>query len=122
MRIVRNLDLIVLALTLPVFIAAGWPLLGWATGTAAWLLQRALRDFLAYRASKTEDARAIVGYMAGSLIGRGWLVALTIFGVYLASGQDDDVGLAASVLFLTVFTLYFTVAMILKPFEDGKAI
>jgi hypothetical protein len=60
--------------------------------------------------------------MAGSLIGRGWLVALTIFGVYLASGQDDDVGLSASVLFLAVFTLYFTVAMILKPFEDGKAI
>ena len=123
MRIARNLDLVLLALTLPLFLATDWPLLGWLTATGAWLLQRALRDYLSYRAKNTDDPRSIVGYMAGSLIGRGWLVSLTIFGVYLASGQDDDVGLAASVLFIAVFTLYFTVSMIVRPFEeDGKGI
>jgi hypothetical protein len=122
MRIARNLDLIFLLLTLPIFIAAGWPILGWITGTGAWVAQRALRDFLAYRAKNSEDPRAIVGYMAGSLVGRGWLMAIIIFGVYLASGQDDAVGLGASVLFVAVFTLYFTVAMILRPFEEGKGL
>lgn len=123
MRIARNLDLVLLAVTLPLFVAAGWPLLGWVTATGAWLIQRGLRDFLAYRAKNTDDPRSIVGYMAGSLIGRGWLVSLTIFGVYLASGQDDAVGLSASVLFIAVFTLYFTVQMIVRPFEtDGKGI
>ena len=35
LRILRNLDLIVLAVALPVFIAAELPLLGWAAATAA---------------------------------------------------------------------------------------
>jgi hypothetical protein len=122
MRIARNLDLILLLLTLPIFVAAGWPILGWITGAGAWVAQRVLRDFLAYRARNSDDARAIVGYMAGSLVGRGWLMAIIIFGVYLASGQDDAVGLSASVLFIAVFTLYFTVAMILRPFEEGKGL
>jgi hypothetical protein len=122
MRIARNLDLILLAVALPLFLAAGWPLLGWVTGAGAWLVQRGFRDFLAYRAGKADDPRAIVGYMAGSLVGRGWLVAIIIFGVYLASGQKDDVGLSGSVLFIAVFTLYFTVAMILRPFEEGKGL
>lgn len=122
MRIARNLDLIVLALALPVFIAAGWPILGWVTGALAWVSQRVLRDYLAYKAKHTDDARAIVGYMAGSLVGRGWLVAIIIFGMYLVSGQDDEVGLGGSVLFVLVFTLYFTVAMILRPFEEGKGL
>jgi hypothetical protein len=122
MRIARNLDLILLAVTLPIFVAAGWPILGWITGAGAWVAQRGLRDFLAYRAKNSDDPRAIVGYMAGSLVGRGWLMAIIIFGVYLASGQDDAVGLSASVLFISVFTLYFTVAMILRPFEEGKGL
>ena len=119
-RIARNIDLIVLALALPLFLAAGWPILGWITGTGAWLLQRVVRDFLAARARKADDPRTIVGYMAGSLIGRGWLCAIIIFGVGFAT--EDAVGLGAALLFIATFTFYFTVSMILKPFEDGAGI
>jgi hypothetical protein len=117
MRIARNVDLIVLALALPLFLAAGWPVLGWATATGVWILQRVLRDFLASRARKSDDPRSIVGYMAGSLIGRGWLCSIIIFAVGFAT--EDAVGLGAAVLFVATFTFYFTVSMILKPFEDG---
>ena len=49
------------------------------------------------------------------MIGRGWLVALTIF----AAGMvENDAGLAAAVLVVVVFTVYFTVNMILRPFEQ----
>jgi hypothetical protein len=119
-RIARNIDLIVLALALPLFLAAGWPILGWITGAGAWLLQRVVRDFLAARARKANDPRSIVGYMAGSLIGRGWLCAIIIFGVGFAT--EDAVGLGAALLFIATFTFYFTVSMILKPFEDGAGI
>ena len=119
-RIARNVDLIVLALALPLFLAAGWPILGWVTATGAWLAQRLLRDFLAARAKKAEDPRSIVGYMAGSLIGRGWLCAIIIFTVGFVT--EDAVGLGAAVLFIATFTFYFTVSMILKPFEDGVGI
>ncbi len=40
MAVLRQLDLVVLALALPIFIAADFPLLGYAAGAVAWLVQR----------------------------------------------------------------------------------
>lgn len=116
MRIARNVDLIVLALTLPLFLAAGFPMLGWATGAGAWIGQRLLRDFMAGRARRSTDVREQVGYLAGSMIARGWLVSLTILGVGLLT--DENVGLAAAVLFVATFTFYLSVSMITRPFEQ----
>ena len=51
------------------------------------------------------------------MIGRGWLVALSIFGV----GMIENVaGLAAGVLFVVVFTFYFTVSIATRPFDQPK--
>jgi hypothetical protein len=119
MRIARNIDLIFLALAALVFLALGLPILGWATGAGAWVAQRLLRDFLTARARKADDPREMVGYMAGSMIARGWIVALIIFGVGLST--NDDVGLSAAVLFVMTFTFYLSVSMITRPF-DGEPI
>ena len=120
MKIARNVDLIFLALALIVFVAAGLPILGWVTGAGAWVGQRLVRDFLNARAKKADDPREMVGYLAGSMIGRGWIVALVIFGVGLAT--EDAVGLSAAVLFVFTFTFYLTVSMITRPFEDGQGV
>lgn len=119
MRIARNVDLIFLVLALGFFLALGLPVLGWATGAGAWVGQRLLRDFLTSRARKANDPREMVGYLAGSMIGRGWIVALVIFGIGLAT--EDSVGLSAAVLFVMTFTFYLTVSMIMRPF-DGEPI
>ena len=68
MRIARNIDLVVLVLALGLFLAAGLPILGWVTGAGAWIAQRIVRDFMNARARKTDDPRALVGYLAGSMI------------------------------------------------------
>jgi hypothetical protein len=120
MAVIKHLDLAILAIALPIFIAAGWPLFGYAAGAFAWLVQRVIADQLAKRAAASEDPRTVVGLTAGSMIGRGWLVALTIFGAYLIAGSDDDVGLAAAVLVVVLFTAYFTVSLILRPFENHR--
>jgi hypothetical protein len=52
------------------------------------------------------------------MIGRGWLVALTIFAVGMA--DSDKAGLAAGVLAIVLFTAYFTVSMIMRPFEKPE--
>lgn len=117
-KLIRHLDLVVLALALPVFVAAGFPLLGWVAGAAAWLLQRGLQVFANRRAERTKDLKAVAGIMTGSLIGRGWLVALMVFGSGLAFG--DDVGLSAALLFIAVFTVYLTVGMIMRPFDEAE--
>ncbi|MBX5469155.1 MAG: hypothetical protein IRZ21_04565 [Thermoleophilaceae bacterium] len=116
LRILRNLDLIVLALALAVFVAAGLPLAGWAAGAAVWVAQRAVKELMERKALASSEARTTVGLVAGSMILRGWLVALTIFGVGLA---DKDSGLAAAVLFLAVFTVQFSTSIILRPFEKN---
>jgi hypothetical protein len=112
----RYLDLIVLALALPVFAAAGWPMLGYAAGAVAWLLQRGIREWLNHKAAATDDPRRVAGYMTGSMIGRGWLVALIIFGTGMI---ENDAGLAAAVLVVVLFTVLFTVSMVLRPFEQA---
>ena len=115
MTFVKYLDLVVLALALPVFVLAGWPMLGYAAGAVAWLVQRAIQSYTNAKAMAVERAAGVAGWVTGSMIGRGWLVALTIF----AAGMvENDAGLAAAVLVIVLFTVYFTVNMILRPFEQ----
>ena len=120
MIFVKYLDLVILAIALPVFVIAGWPLFGYAAAAFAWLVQRAINDVLTRRAAASDDPKTVAGLIAGSMIGRGWLVALTIFGAYLIAGRDDAVGLSAAVLVVILFTAYFTVSLILRPFENHR--
>jgi hypothetical protein len=118
--VLRQLDLVLLALALPIFLIAGWPLLGYAAGAVAWIVQRVIAELLGRRAAASDDPKTVVGLTAGSMIGRGWLVALTIFGAYLLAGSKDAVGLAAAVLVVVLFTAYFTVSLIFRPFENHR--
>jgi hypothetical protein len=118
--VLRQLDLVLLALALPIFLIAGWPLLGYAAAAVAWIVQRVIAELLGRRAAASDDPKTVVGLTAGSMIGRGWLVALTIFGAYLLAGSKDAVGLAAAVLVVVLFTAYFTVSLIFRPFENHR--
>jgi hypothetical protein len=118
MLAIRYLDLVLLALALPVFVVGGLPMLGYAAGAAAWLVQRGIQIALNRKAAAAEDPRTVVGIAAGSMIGRGWLVALTIFAAGLT---DEDAGLAAAVLVIVLFTAYFTVSMIMRPFDTDTS-
>jgi hypothetical protein len=108
MGAVRFLDLAVLALALPVFIAAGLPVIGWAAAGAAWLVQRALQVALERRARASDDPRTVAGLITGSMIARAWIMALAVFGVGLA---EREAGLAAAVLTIALFTVYFSVSL-----------
>jgi hypothetical protein len=110
----RYADFGLLLLALPIFIAAGLPLLGWGAAAAGWTLQRLVREFTTKRAAASNDPRTVAGLLAGSMIGRAWLIALTIFGAGLV---EREAGLSAAVLVIVLFTLYFTVNMVLRPFE-----
>ncbi len=105
-----------LSLALPLFLLTGLPMLAYAVGGAAWLAQRAIQVILQKRAAAANDARTVVGITAASMIGRGWLCALAIFGAGLSS---DSAGLAAALLVIVLFTVYFTVAMILRPLQKS---
>ncbi len=116
MSVVRYFDLVVLALAFPVFVLAGLPLAGYAAAAVVWVVQRAIQVVLQRRAEAAEDPRTVVGIASASMIGRGWLVALSVFGIGVTAGHDA--GLAAAVLVIVLFTVYFTVSMIVRPFDQ----
>jgi hypothetical protein len=114
MIFVRYFDFVLLVLALPVFLIGGLPMLGYVAGGGIWIVQRAIQIYANKKAVEADDPRTTVGIAAGSMIGRGWLVALTIFAAGL---NDEDAGLAAAVLVIVLFTAYFTVSMIMRPFD-----
>lgn len=134
MLALKHADLAVLLLALPVFVVAGFPLSGYATGAVAWLLQKVIKEASERRALEIAkrsiaepnrpsseaiaDMRSVAGLTAGSMIGRGWLCALLIFAGYFAAGQDDSVGLAAAVLVIVCFTASFVTLLLLRPFTS----
>lgn len=111
---IRYLDLLLVIVALPIFLAAGLPVAGWGVAGGAWVAQRALQIWLDRKAGASKDPRTVVGVLAASMIARGWLVAIAVFLVGLS---DNEAGLAAAVLVVALFTVYFTVRMVLRPFD-----
>jgi hypothetical protein len=118
MTVLRYLDLVLLAVALPVFLLAGLPLLGYAAAAVAWLVQRAVQAQTDRRARESDDPRRVAGFLAGSMLARGWLLALAVFGVGMAADRED--GLAAAVLAIALFTAYFSARMLTRPFERPR--
>ena len=116
LTVLRNLDLALLALALPAFLIAGWSLLGYAATTAAWLVQRAIQEVATKRALATGDRRAVMGVLAGTMLGRIWLVGLAVLGAGLA---ERDAGVAAGLYAVALFTVFLSTTLIVRPLEEA---
>lgn len=115
--VARYADVVMLIAALPVFILSDQPLLGWVAIAIAWPAQRLMQAALESRASEADDAKVFFRYMAGSLVGRSWLIALTIFAVGII---DRPTGFAAAVLALIVFTTYLVVSLLFNRPKAGS--
>jgi hypothetical protein len=113
-RALRYADLALLALALPVFVLAGFPLLGYAVGGGAWLLARAIGA----RVLAGGDRRAALGTVAAAMLGRIWLVALAVLLVGLLADRED--GLAAAVLAAGLITAYLAGRVLTRIFEPPE--
>jgi hypothetical protein len=117
LRVLSYLDLAALAFALPVFLIASFSMVGYAVAGGVWLLQRGVRTLVQRRAEAATDVRTSVGLNAASMIIRGWVVAFAIFAVGLG---DSEAGLAAAVLFLFLFSIFFTMQAIVRPHGTSK--
>lgn len=119
---VRYLDLLALVIALPVFIAAGFPMLAYTVIAAVWLVQLGIERY-AERRSLAELAggnrRGAMGWVAAMTLGRVWLVVTAVLLVGLLATRDD--GLAAALLAVVLFTLHFVcrfIARAMTPPEE----
>lgn len=103
----RYLDLLLLGLALPVFLVAGFPMLGYAVAAGAWIAQHLLLRFAERRAADAlarGDRRSAMGAIGAATLGRVWLVTIAILLVGLLGDRED--GLAAGILSLVLVTAH----------------
>jgi hypothetical protein len=114
----RLSDIVVVPLTAPVAVLLGAPALGTLVGAAMWVAQRLLELGLERKARSTDNVRMAVGLNLGGVVGRAWLVGLTILAVGTAGERED--GLAAAILVFIAFTLYFVNSLLARSLERNS--
>jgi peptidoglycan/LPS O-acetylase OafA/YrhL len=97
----------VVALALPVFAVAGWPLEGWALAAVLWFGSQAFA-FVLTRLSGDADNLAAAGMRGIGTTSRGLLVGIPLIVVTVA---DERVGLAAAIVYALAFTVELAVGL-----------
>lgn len=111
----RLIDLLALAIALPVFVVAGWPLAGYAVGAAIWVIWRSVGEWAAARTRALGgDLQKVAVLQGAASIGRGWLLLLGVLAAGLLISRE--VGLSAALLLLAIQTLSLSLRMALRPF------
>jgi hypothetical protein len=114
----KYVDLLALIAALAVFLLGGFPLLGYAVAAAVWLTQRGIQ-VLAQRRMRQELAagnrQKAMGFVAGSTLGRVWLMATAVLLVGVAERKS---GLAAAILLMALFTISFAAQGLVHLFDD----
>ena len=98
----------VIALALPVFAIAGWPLAGWSLAAVLWLAGQALAALLARLPLDTGNLAA-AGMRGIGTSFRAFAVGLPLVAVTVA---DERVGIAAALLYALAFTLELAVSLV----------
>jgi hypothetical protein len=109
----RFLDVVLVLAFLPFALLAGLPALGYVVGAVAWTGQRALGAWLDARVAAASDPRRAAGIGLAGVMGRAWLMGLTILAVGKLGERED--GLTAAILALVAFTVYLVLSLILRP-------
>jgi hypothetical protein len=112
--LVRYMDVLLVILAAPFVILMGGPLLGYLAGGGAWVLTRLLGAFIE-RKARTRSAKQQIGINFGALMGRAWILGITILVVGLAGDRED--GLMAALLALVAFTVYLATSLALPRTE-----
>jgi hypothetical protein len=99
---------LVIALALPLFLVAGWPLSGWAAAALLWVGAQALGALLA-RVKPSSENVAASGALAFGMMFR----LLLILAVLLAlTVSNRDAGLAAALLYGAAYTAELAVSLL----------
>jgi hypothetical protein len=120
-NLLRYLDLVLLVVALPVFLAAGFPIAGYLAVVVLWAViygvelvsNRAIEGAVARR-----DRRAAMGWLGATGLARAWIVALGVLIIGLTAGKDA--GLAAAILAAILFTVHLGSRVLLRAIQPQE--
>lgn len=107
----------VIALALPVFAVAGWPLSGWALAAVLWAAAL-LFSLLLTRLSNDPGNLAAAGMRGIGTTSRALLVGVPLVAVTVS---DESVGIAAAAVYALAFTVEFAVGLVAYFGTEAKA-
>jgi hypothetical protein len=105
----------IIALALPVFLVAGWPLSGWALAAVLWVGSEIFAALLA-RLPDGADNLAAAGMRGIGTTSRALLVGIPLV---IVTVSNESVGIAAAILYAVVFTVELLVG--LAAYFGGEA-
>ena len=105
----------VIALALPIFAIAGWPLAGWALAAVLWVASEIFALVLA-RLPDSPDNLAAAGMRGIGTTSRALLVGIVLV---IVTVSNETVGLAAAILYAIAFTVELGVG--LATYFGGEA-
>jgi hypothetical protein len=117
MVVLRYLDVVLLVLGAPVAFALGAPVLGYAVGGAAWILQRVIAATDRSLIGKVTEPTRQLGYNLLEAFGRIWLLAGAIV---IAGLVGRAHGLTAALVILGAYSVAFVIRLASGP-PGGKA-
>jgi hypothetical protein len=120
-NLLRYLDLVLLVLALPVFIAADFAIAGYLAIAGIWIVMYGI-ELISNRAIEgavaRRDRRAAIGWLGATGLARAWIVALGVLIIGLVAGKDA--GLAAAVLAAILFTVHLGSRLLLRLTEPQE--
>jgi hypothetical protein len=99
---------LLIGLAFPVFLAAGWPLAGWALGAVLWLAAQAL-SLLLTRLRSGAGNLAASGVVGISMMFRAVAVGVVLIAV---AANDAGVAIAAALVYAFAYTLELALSLL----------
>jgi diacylglycerol kinase len=122
-NLLRYLDLGLLVVALPLFLAAGFPMAGYLAVGGIWIVMYGI-ELISNRAIEgaveRRDRRAAMGWLGATGLARAWIVALGVLIIGIAAGKDA--GLAAAVLAAILFTVHLGSRILLRVTEPREPV
>lgn len=112
---VKYLDVTVLIALGPFAALAELPFTGYAFVAAAWLLTRALSEYLDHRAEVRGELRTRLSMHFAGMMARVWIVVAAVVAARYVGDRDD--GVMAAVVALVLFTVYLGASNIARQLE-----
>jgi len=106
----RYLDVVLVAIAVPVAIALGAPALGCSIGAVAWLAQRLLAQTDRRWIARAREPRTQLGLNLAEAFGRIWLLVGAIVVSGVVGGRAD--GLAAGLVVFGAYSVAFVIRLL----------
>jgi hypothetical protein len=113
MLLVRYFDIALVVIAAPIMLLIGVPAVGYAAGAGAWIVLRAVGVGVDRYASEIGNQQRELGVRLGYLLGRLFLLALTVILVRRDAGRND--GLTALVVIVVAYTVQLFTSFIARP-------